>query len=326
MKRSLFQAREHAFSMGRARASGATSVLHLIGGTPLLRLRRLGVEVRGAEIYAKAEWKNPGGSVKDRPALAMIEQAEQSGALTPKKAILDATSGNTGIAYGMIGAVKGYRVTLCLPENASPERIRTLHAYGVDLRLTSALEGSDGAILESRKMAAREGDRYFYPDQYSNPANWRAHYRTTAVEILDQTGGRITHFVAGIGTSGTLMGVARRLREEIPSVRIVAIEPDSPFHGLEGLKHMGSAIVPAIFDPRVPDERRGVPTEAAYRMVRRVAREEGLLIGISSGAALHGALEVAREALAAGETPRIVTVLPDGGERYLSERFWEDRP
>ena len=318
-------AREHASYLETRRARGAPSVLHLIGGTPLIRLRRVGMDLRGAEIHAKAEWMNPGGSVKDRPALAMIEQAEQSGALTPKKAILDATSGNTGIAYAMIGAVKGYRVTLCIPENVSAERLRILRAYGAELRLTSALEGSDGAILEARRIAAREGDRYFYPDQYSNPANWQAHYRTTAVEILDQTGGRITHFVAGIGTSGTLMGVARKLKEEIPRVRIVAIEPVSAFHGLEGLKHMDSAIVPAIFDPTVPDERRSVSTEAAYRMVRRVAREEGLLIGISSGAALHGALEVAREALAQGQTPRIVTIFPDGAERYLSERFWEDR-
>lgn len=324
MTRPLYQAREHAPILEGRRARGATSVLNLIGGTPLLRIRRIGADLRGAEIYAKAEWMNPGGSVKDRAALAMIEQGEQSGALTPRQTILDATSGNTGIAYGMIGAVKGYRVTLCLPENASPERIRILRAYGVDLRLTSPLEGSDGAIVEARRIAAQEGDRYFYPDQYSNPANWQAHYRTTAVEILDQTGGRITHFVAGIGTSGTLIGVARKLREEVPGVRIVAIEPDSPFHGLEGMKHMGSAIVPAIFDPKVPDERRAVSTEAAYRMVRRVAREEGLMIGISSGAALHGALEVAREALSAGQTPRIVTIFPDGAERYLSERFWEE--
>lgn len=300
------------------------SLLSLIGGTPLLRLRRVGSELKGAEIYAKLEWKNPGGSVKDRPALAMVEQGEQSGALTSRLAILDATSGNTGIAYGMIGAAKGYRVTLCLPANASAERIRILRACGVDLRLTNPQEGSDGAILEARRIAAQDGDHYFYPDQYSNPANWQAHYRTTGVEILDQTGGRITHFVAGIGTSGTLMGVGRRLREEAPGVRVVAVEPDSPFHGLEGLKHMESAIVPAIFDPALAHERRAVSTEAAYAMVRRVAREEGLLIGISSGAALHGALEVAREALRSGETPRVVTIFPDGGDRYLSERFWEE--
>ncbi len=326
MIRSLLRARGEPSLPALRHAHDATSILHLIGGTPLIRLRRVGMELRGAEIHAKAEWANPGGSVKDRPALAMIEEAEQSGALTPGKAILDATSGNTGIAYGMIGAVKGYRVTLCVPENVSPERLRILRAYGVDLRLTSALEGSDGAILEARRIASQEGERYFYLDQYSNPANWQVHYRTTAVEILDQTGGKITHFVAGIGTSGTLMGVARKLREEVPGVRIVAVEPVSAFHGLEGLKHMESAIVPAIFDSRVPDERRAVSTEAAYRMVRRVAREEGLLIGISSGAALHVAHEVARESLAKGEDPRVVTVFPDSGERYLSERFWEDRP
>ena len=308
----------------KRRIPGATSLLNLIGGTPLLKLRRIGSDLPGAEIYAKLEWKNPGGSVKDRPALAMVEQAERSGALTPRLAILDATSGNTGIAYGMIGAVKGYRVTLCLPANASAERIRILRSYGVDLRLTDPLSGSDGAILEARRIAAAEGDRYFYPDQYSNPANWQAHYRTTGVEILDQTGGGITHFVAGLGTSGTLMGVGRRLREEVRGVKIVALEPDGPFHGLEGLKHMESAIVPGIYDPAFADERRGISTEAAYRMVRRVAREEGLLIGISSGAALCGALDVAREAAGRGESPRVVTIFPDSGDRYLSERFWEE--
>ena len=308
----------------RRRARSATSLLNLIGGTPLLKLRQIGSDLPGAEIYAKLEWKNPGGSVKDRPALAMIEQAEQSGALTTGLAILDATSGNTGIAYAMIGTVKGYRVTLCLPANASAERIGILRSYGVDLRLTDPLQGSDGAILEARRLAGLEGDRYFYPDQYSNPANWQAHYRTTGVEILDQTGGRITHFVAGLGTSGTVMGVGRRLREEVRGVRIVAIEPDSPFHGLEGLKHMESAIVPSIFDPALPDERRAVATEDAYRMVLRVAREEGLLIGISAGAALHGAVDVAREAVRRGESPRVVTIFADAGDRYLGERFWEE--
>jgi S-sulfo-L-cysteine synthase (O-acetyl-L-serine-dependent) len=324
MTRSILRGRVHEPLFERRRARGATALLNQIGGTPLLELRRIGSELRGAEIYAKLEWRNPGGSVKDRPALAMVEQAEQSGALTPRHTILDATSGNTGIAYGMIGAVKGYQVTLCLPANASLERVRIMRACGVELRLTSPQEGSDGAILEARRIASRDGDRYLYLDQYSNPANWQAHYRTTGVEILDQTGGRITHFVAGLGTSGTLQGVGRRLREEVPGVRIVALEPDAPFHGLEGLKHMESAIVPAIFDPAFPDERRGVPTEAAYGMVRRAAREEGLLIGISSGAALHGALEVAREALRRGETPRVVTVFPDGGDRYLGDRFWQE--
>jgi cysteine synthase B len=255
----------------------------------------------------------------------MVEQAEQSGALTTRKAILDATSGNTGIAYGMIGAVKGYRVTLCLPANASAERIRILRSYDVDVRLTDPMAGSDGAILEARRIAAEEGDRYFYADQYSNPANWQAHYRTTGIEILDQTGGGITHFIAGLGTSGTLMGVGRRLREEVRGVRIVAVEPDGPLHGIEGLKHMESAIVPAIFDAAFPDERRPVATEDAYRMVRRVAREEGLLIGISSGAALHAAVEIARGAVARGESARVVTIFPDSGDRYLSERFWEER-
>jgi cysteine synthase B len=325
--RSLWLERGSTPRIRGKRRRRAASVLDLIGGTSLVKLRRIGSELLGAEIYAKAEWENPGGSVKDRPALAMIEEGEQRGALSPGRAILDATSGNTGIAYAMIGVAKGYPVTLCLPANASSERIRILRSYGADLRLTDPQEGSDGAILEARRIMAREGDRFFYPDQYSNPINWKAHYHTTGVEILNQTvGGRITHFVAGLGTSGTLMGVGRRLREECRGVRIIAVQPDSPFHGLEGLKHMDSAIVPAIYDPTFPDERRTVPTEAAYAMVRRAAREEGLLIGISSGAALHCAVEVAREALRAGMTPRVVTIFPDAADRYLSERFWEETP
>jgi len=323
---AVLSERSLALASGVRRHRDATRILDLIGDTPLVRLGRIGSEIKGAEIFAKAEWANPGGSVKDRPALAMIEQGERSEALTPERAILDATSGNTGIAYAMVGAAKGYRVTLCLPANASPERIRILRALGAELRLTDPLEGSDGAIREVRRIAAEEPDRYFYPDQYSNPANWQAHYHTTGVEILEQTSGRVTHFVAGLGTSGTLMGVGRRLREEIPGVKIVAFEPDSPFHGLEGLKHMESSIVPPIFDPEFPDERRRVSTEAAHRMVRRAAHEEGLLLGISAGAALHCALEVAREAIHNGETPRVVTIFPDGAERYLSERFWEETP
>ena len=335
MKRSLFQAREHAFSMGRARVSGATSVLHLIGGTPLLRLRRLGVEVRGAEIYAKAEWKNPGGSVKDRPALAMIEQAEQSGALTPKKAILDATSGNTGIAYGMIGAVKGYRVTLCLPENASPERIRTLHAYGVDLRLTSALEGSDGAILESRKIAAREGDRYFYPDQYSNPANWRAHYRTTAVEILDQTGGRITQLVVGVGTGGTVSGVGRYLKARNPKIKVWGIDTyGSVFKKYKetGIfdKHeiypyitegIGEDFLPRNVDFEVIDHFEKVTDKDAAIMTRRIAREEGIFAGNSAGSAMAGLLQL-RDRFTDDDV--IVVIFHDHGSRYLGKMFNDD--
>jgi cysteine synthase B len=299
-------------------------VLHLIGKTPLLRLSRIGAEIADAEIYGKAEWRNPGGSVKDRAALWIIEEAERTGALTREKTILDATSGNTGIGYAMVAAAKGYRVALCLPRNASPERIGILRAYGADLVLTDPMEGSDGAIREARRLAAGESGRYFYADQYSNPANWLAHYHTTGVEILEAMRGRFTHFVAGLGTSGTFVGVGRRLAEDAPDVRLVSFEPDAPFHGIEGLKQMASSIVPAIYDPFLADERREVSTEAATAMVRRLAREEGILAGISSGAAVAVALQVARDATARGEPTRIVTIFPDGAERYLSERFWEE--
>ena len=300
------------------------SLLRLIGNTPLVRLRRVAADVPGAEIYGKAEWRNPGGSVKDRPALRIIEEAERSGALGSGRTLLDATSGNTGIGYAMIAAAKGHAVTLCVPRNASPERLRILKAYGARLILTDPGEGSDGAIREARRLAAESPERYFYADQYSNPANWRAHYDTTGPEILRQTGGRLTHFVAGLGTSGTFVGVGRRLAEDAPHVRLVSFEPDAAFHGLEGLKHMESAIVPAIYDPYLADERRAVSTEAAHTMVRRLAREEGLLVGVSAGAAAAVALEVAREAVARGEPARVVTVFPDGADKYLSERFWED--
>lgn len=299
------------------------SLLRLIGNTPLVRLRRVAADVPGAEIHGKAEWRNPGGSVKDRPALRIIEEAERSGALGSGRTLLDATSGNTGIGYAMIAAAKGHAVTLCVPRNASPERLRILRAYGARLILTDPGEGSDGAIREARRLAAESPERYFYADQYSNPANWRAHYDTTGPEILRQTGGRLTHFVAGLGTSGTFVGVGRRLAEDAPHVRLVSFEPDAAFHGLEGLKHMESAIVPAIYDPYLADERRAVSTEAAHAMVRRLAREEGLLVGVSAGAAVVVALEVAREAAARGEPARVVTVFPDGADKYLSERFWE---
>jgi cysteine synthase B len=300
------------------------NVTELVGGTPLLELPAIAAETPGVRILGKAEWRNPGGSVKDRPAMWMIRDGERSGALTPEKTILDATSGNTGIAYAWIGASLGYKVKLCMPKNASEERKKILRAYGVDFVLTDPGEGSDGAILEARRLYEENPERYFYPDQYSNPANPRAHYESTAPEIWEQTGGEITHFVAGLGTSGTFVGTSTRLKEFNPDIRVVSFEPDSPFHGLEGMKHMGSAIVPPIYDPLVADENRATPTEDAYAMVKRVAREEGVLIGISAGAAVATALEVAREIEAAGETGTVVTILCDGADKYLSESFWEE--
>ena len=295
------------------------TVLDLIGETPLLRLRPFERELAGVELYAKAEWKNPGGSVKDRAALRMITEAEAGGRLAAGRTILDATSGNTGIGYAMIGAARGYRVRLCLPSNASPERQRILRAYGADVVLTSPLEGTDGAIREARRLYAAEPGRYFYPDQYNNEANWRAHYDTTGPEIIRQTGGRVTHFVAGLGTSGTFVGVGRRLRAWNPGVQLCSFQPDSPFHGLEGLKHMETAIVPGIYDRALADRDLRIGTEEAYRMVRRLAREAGLLVGISSGAALAACLQVARGL----HDAVIVTVFPDGAEKYLTDRFWD---
>lgn len=296
----------------------ATSVLDLIGRTPLVRLRRFERETPGVELYAKAEWQNPGGSVKDRAAYRMILDGEASGRLRPGLTIVDATSGNTGIAYAMVGAAKGYPVKLCLPDNASPERKLILRAFGVELVLTDPLEGTDGAIREVRKMVAADPDRYFYPDQYSNDANWRAHFDTTGPEIIEQTAGRVTHFVAGLGTSGTFMGTGRALRRFNPAIKLVSFQPDSPFHGLEGLKHMATAMVPRIYDPSLADEDLGISSEDAYALVRRLAREEGLLVGISSGAALAAALHVGRR-LTEGV---VVTVFPDGAEKYFSEAFW----
>src|SRR5580765_8506269 len=257
-----------------------------VGNTPLLRLERLGPNYPNAEFYGKAEWFNPGGSVKDRPALEMIREAERSGKLQPGQTILDATSGNTGIAYAMIAAALGYRVKLCLPASASEERKKILKAFGAELVITPGDEGSDGAILRAREIIAAEPGKYFYPNQYGNPANWRAHYKTTANEIWEQTGGRITHFVAGLGTSGTFMGTTRRLRELNPAIRCISLQPDAPFHGIEGAKHMASAIVPKIYDASLADQDIGISTEDAYRMAIRIAREEGLLVGISAAAAV----------------------------------------
>jgi S-sulfo-L-cysteine synthase (O-acetyl-L-serine-dependent) len=296
------------------------SIVDLVGDTPLIRLRRIERDFPGIELYAKAEWKNPGGSVKDRPALRMIQEGIASGRLVPGKVILDATSGNTGIAYAMIGAAMDFNVTLCVPENVTPERKRILRAYGANLIFTNPLEGSDGAIRTAQKMNEADPAKYFYADQYNNDFNWRAHFDTTGPEIIRQAGSRLTHFVAGLGTSGTFIGVGRRLREHNPAIVLASVQPDSPLHGLEGLKHMESAIVPGIYDPALADEDVRVGTEEAYDMTRRLAQEEGLLVGISSGANLAGALKVARPGAV------MVVVFCDGGERYLSERFWENPP
>jgi cysteine synthase B len=302
-----------------ARPPSTDSVTALIGRTPLLRLRAFGRNLPGVELYAKAEFQNPGGSVKDRAAASILRDAERTGRLRPGVTILDATSGNTGIAYAMIAAARGYRLRLCMPANVTPERVRTLRAYGAELVLTDPMEGTDGAIREARRLVATEPDRYFYADQYNNDANWRAHYETTAPEILEQTDGRITHFVAGLGTSGTFMGVGRRLREYNPEIRLISVQPDSPMNGVEGLKHMETAIRPGIYDPTLADEDLRVTTEQAYAYTRRLASEEGLLVGVSSGAALAAALTVARRI----DEGVIVMIFPDSGTRYLSERFWE---
>jgi len=293
---------------------GIAGITRLVGNTPLLRVRLFEREHPNVEVYAKAEWFNPGGSVKDRAALSMIEDGERRGALTRDKTIIDSTSGNTGIAYALIGAAKGYRVKLVMPKNVSTERKALVTAYGAEIVYSDAGEGSDGAIRLVRELVAKEPDLYFYPDQYSNPANVRAHYEGTAVEILEQTSGRITHFVAGLGTTGTFVGTSKRLKEHDPSIHTVAVQPEDAFHGLEGLKHLPTAIVPRIWDPSVADEVWGAPTEPAYDLARTIAAREGLLVGHSSGAALWAVGKLAatiREGV-------VVTVFPDSGDRYLS--------
>lgn len=300
------------------------SLLSHIGNTPLIRLRRVNASFGRVEIFAKAEYFNPGGSVKDRPALRMIEDGERSGRLTTGKTLIDATSGNTGIAYAMIAAVKGYPVRLCLPSNASPERKRILKAYGADVVFTDPGEGSDGAIRKCRELYNADPDRYFYPDQYNNPSNWRAHYDTTGPEILAGTEGQITHFVSALGTSGTFMGVTRYLKREKPAVVCISAQPASGFHGLEGLKHMPTAIVPGIYDAALADRNLWLETDAAHDMVKRLAREEGLLVGISAAANVCGALQIARELADEGRSGTIVTVLCDSADKYLSESFWDD--
>lgn len=303
-----------------------SSILERIGSTPLVRLERLTAHLPGVQILGKAEWANPGGSVKDRAASAIVLDAIQKGYLGgPKgKSLLDATSGNTGIAYAMLGAALGFPATLTMPSNVSPERRRILSAYGANIIWTDPADGTDGAIRKARELAADQPERYWYADQYSNDNNWRAHYQTTANEIWRQTEGRITHFLAGLGTSGTFVGTTRRLKELNPSIQCISLEPDSPFNGLEGLKHMETAIVPRIYDPALADRKIEMETEAAYAMARRLPREEGLLVGISAAAAVAGGLRLAEECATAGKEAVIVTILCDGADKYLSERFWEE--
>lgn len=297
-------------------------LLDRIGNTPLVRLERLTADMPGIQILGKAEWTNPGGSVKDRAAKAIVLDAMRREKLCPGIRLLDATSGNTGIAYAMLGAALAFPVTLCMPSNVSPERKRILNAYGAEVIWTDPAESSDGAIRKARELA---GDpQYFYADQYSNEANWGAHYKGTANEILEQTEGRVTHFVAGLGTSGTFMGVTRRLKEVNPMIECISMQPDSPFHGLEGLKHMATAIVPSIYDPGLADRNVEVETEAAYAMAKRLARTEGLLVGISAAAAVAASLRIAEEQAALRKEAVIVTILPDAADKYLSERFWEE--
>jgi len=303
--------------------------LERVGNTPLIRLGRIAAPLAGVQILGKGEWANPGCSVKDRAALNIVREAEHKGELARGRTLLDATSGNTGIAYAMIGAARGFPVKLCMPSNVSLERKRILKAYGAEIVFTDPNDGSDGAIRKAQQLAQSDQNRYFYADQYSNDANWRAHYHTTANEIWNQTEGRITHFVATLGTSGTFVGCTRRLRELKPAIRCISLQPDSPFHGLEGLKHMASAIVPKIYDQALADEDHGISTEAAYAMLKRLAREEGLLVGISSGAAVVGALELAQRLEKTGWIEEngeavIVTILCDSADKYLSERLWEE--
>lgn len=297
------------------------NIFELIGNTPLLDLTSLLGKNSKVRILAKAEWYNPGGSIKDRPAKEIILQAEKEGKLSPEKRILDATSGNMGIAYTLLGRCRGYKVTLCVPENASPERKKLLRIFGAELIITDPLEGIDGAIIKAKELYTREPEKYFYADQYSNPANYIAHYKTTGPEIWSQTEGEITHFIAGLGTSGTMMGVGRFLKEKKPEIKLIGIQPDSPLHGIEGLKHMESAIKPAIYQEELLDETLFISTEEAYAMVKGVLSLKGLFLGVSSGAALAAAIKVAKNL----KNGTIVTIFPDSGHKYISEAFWEER-
>jgi cysteine synthase B len=295
-----------------------------IGNTPLVRLTQPVRGLEGITLLAKAEWANPGGSVKDRAAAGMVRDAIARGLLAPGKTVLDASSGNTGIALAMLGAALGFPVHLAMPSNVSPERRRILAAYGAVVDWTDPDQGSDGAIRRARELAGNDPARFCYVDQYSNDANWLAHYQSTGPEIWQQTRGQVTHFVAGLGTSGTFMGTARRLKEMNPLLQAISMQPDSPFHGLEGLKYMGTSIVPAIYNPHLANRAVEVETEAAYEMARRLAREEGLLVGISAAAAVVACVRIAQEEAEAGRQAVIVTVLPDAADKYLSERFWEE--
>jgi S-sulfo-L-cysteine synthase (O-acetyl-L-serine-dependent) len=321
MRPSTVKFDEPEVASGRSKLG--QSSLDRIGNTPLLRLERIGRDLPNVQLLGKAEWYNPGGSVKDRAAFNIVKEGRHSGKFSTGKTLLDSTSGNTGIAYAMIGAAEGFPVTLCMPENVSVERKRILFAYGANILYTDPADGSDGAITAARELYAHEPEKYFYADQYSNPANWQAHYHGTAEEIWQQTEGRVTHFVAMLGTSGTFMGTSRRLKELNPNVRCISLQPDSPFHGIEGAKHMASALVPKIYDPKLADEDIEIATEDAYAYAIRASREEGLLLGISAGAAIAGCMQVARR-LRKDEGAVMVTIFPDSGDKYLSERFWTE--
>jgi cysteine synthase B len=301
-----------------------TSLLQRIGNTPLVRLDSLTADLPGIQILGKAEWANPGGSVKDRAASAIVTDAQRRGLLGDGQGLLDATSGNTGIAYAMLGAALGFPVTLCMPSNVSLERKRYLAAYGAQVIWTNPADGSDGAIRKARELATAEPDYFYYADQYSNDENWKAHYRTTANEIWEQTEGQITHFVAGLGTSGTFMGTTRRLKELNKNIRCISMQPDSPFNGLEGLKHMATAIVPRIYDSTLADKNVEMSTELAYWMVKNLARNQGLLVGISAAAAVAASLKIAKQEASEGREAVIVTILCDSAEKYMSERFWQE--
>ncbi len=320
----LISQRNMESKMNSSQTELGSSVPERIGNTPLIRLDSAVRDFPGITLLGKAEWANPGGSVKDRAAISMVRDARSRGLLTSTKTLLDATSGNTGIAFAMLGAALKFPVHLAMPANVSPERKRILRAYGAHVDWTHPDQGSDGAIRRARELAANEPERFCYVDQYSNDTNWQAHYNTTGPEILAQTNGLITHFVAGLGTSGTFMGTARRLKEHNPAIQAISFQPDSPFHGLEGLKHMASSIQPAIYNPLLADRELQVDTEASYDMAKRLAREEGLLVGISAAAAVLACLKIAAEESAAGRQAVIVTVLPDSADKYLSERFWEE--
>ena len=302
-----------------------TSLLDRIGNTPLLRLDKLTAHLSNIQLLGKAEWSNPGGSVKDRAASAIVLAAQREGKLTPGKTLLDATSGNTGIAYAMLGSAMGFPVTLCMPSNVSLERKNILAAYGANIIWTDPADGSDGAIRKARELAANDPDKYFYADQYGNENNWLAHYHGTANEIWQQTEGRITHFVAGLGTSGTFMGTTRRLRELNPDIQCISMQPDSPFNGLEGLKHMAAAIVPPIYDPTLADRNLEMPTERAYLMAKRLGKTQGLLVGVSAAAAVAASLDIAEQESKANREAIIVTILCDSADKYLSERFWTEK-